>query len=318
MLIVVLGHMHLPDFDKQLIYSFHMPLFFAISGGTYFFQNKKYSFTFKEMFFNKVKTLLIPYFILNFIMLFIWIFNFKVIGYSKKTIVDIIIGIFYCNEEIYSGPSNATWFLIALFLVSILYKLIQISCKNNLILHNLIIIFFLIFGYWLSIYFDKDLFWNILSIPTAMSFYHLGYLFFKYYSNICCFFNNNFKRIVLGIFFLILGVFCAANNVRISLHLNNYGNLFLFYIAAISLSMVFVFISMSVPTNKIITFVGKNTLYYLAIHCSILRMMEQLSRLTYTFVYSYPYITGILIYVCLIPIVYIWSKYLPVLPRKKG
>ncbi|EUJ29371.1 acyltransferase [Listeria cornellensis FSL F6-0969] len=58
MILVVWGHMNIPIALETIIYSFHMPLFFFISGYLY----KKNNNSFKEVVKKKATVLLIPYF----------------------------------------------------------------------------------------------------------------------------------------------------------------------------------------------------------------------------------------------------------------
>ena len=60
--LVVWGHSSLPFEFRKWVYSFHMPLFFILSG--YFYKSQKYGFT--DFFLRKLRTLIIPYFFLNF------------------------------------------------------------------------------------------------------------------------------------------------------------------------------------------------------------------------------------------------------------
>ena len=91
----------------SFITSFHMPLFIILSG--YFFKN----IPFKEYLLKKVKSLLIPYAILNIIALIFVIIrdrnNFDILEFVEK-IKRILLG---CD-----GLSLG-WFLIALFLALI-------------------------------------------------------------------------------------------------------------------------------------------------------------------------------------------------------
>ena len=64
---VVLGHIitviNAPDFYNKYIYSFHLPIFFFVSG--YLFHIEKYH-NFKFFLKKRVKSLLIPYFVFTF------------------------------------------------------------------------------------------------------------------------------------------------------------------------------------------------------------------------------------------------------------
>lgn len=117
--LVILGHGGLVNEDiRQFVYSFHMPLFFVISGILY----KPVSFTITvNKYFHR---LIIPYFIMNGICLLIvslaalkndvltWSFLGDRIG-------AIVLGLGYQSGRLIpvDGP---TWFLIALFIVYII------------------------------------------------------------------------------------------------------------------------------------------------------------------------------------------------------
>ena len=62
LLLVILGHLHVP-YMTTWIYTFHMPLFFFLSGVV--FSGSKY--TFKEFLVKKIKSLVVPYFCLGFV-----------------------------------------------------------------------------------------------------------------------------------------------------------------------------------------------------------------------------------------------------------
>ena len=74
-LIVMLGHFPFygePHISIQLydfIFSFHMPLFFIITGIIFGYSRKWEKQTFKELFIKKLKTIIYPYFMLSVIAL---------------------------------------------------------------------------------------------------------------------------------------------------------------------------------------------------------------------------------------------------------
>lgn len=55
-ILVVIGHQNIPHSVTNWIFSFHMPLFFILSG--FFFSSKR---KFYEIFKRRVKSLIIPY-----------------------------------------------------------------------------------------------------------------------------------------------------------------------------------------------------------------------------------------------------------------
>lgn len=142
-LLVVVGHSGCPQFLHDLIYAFHMPLFFLISGylfkETYF--DKKITYVLR-----KIKSLYIPFVFWN--IFFILLHNLFVsmhllndtFGYRGKVYYSypfhemmcrIFKGFALMNSESFSG---AFWFIKALFLGSILYLLVQSKMKNRWVL----------------------------------------------------------------------------------------------------------------------------------------------------------------------------------------
>ena len=89
MYLVVIGHAtdnNSPDYYKFYIYSFHMPLFFMISGASFYLQMKSKTWGFVTVAKNKARGLLWPYLTLNFVAFWIWILNFKILSHSDSSL----------------------------------------------------------------------------------------------------------------------------------------------------------------------------------------------------------------------------------------
>ena len=127
MLLVILGHSGaLPSSLLCVVYSFHMPLFFALSG--YTFNTKK---DFKTFIISKIKGFLVPYVFLCFILLF---FHDIVFGtFNGVTVHDIwvhIIGIFVGFRK--TKYYFSMWFIPVLFMAEIaLYFIIRLIEKSK-------------------------------------------------------------------------------------------------------------------------------------------------------------------------------------------
>ncbi|MEJ5306926.1 MAG: acyltransferase family protein [candidate division WOR-3 bacterium] len=130
--LVVLGHTEINPNLKTFIYSFHMPLFFIVSG--FLFKTES---NFKEFFIKKFKRLIIPYFIFSFLTYLFWVFVtgrhgiglVSEIGYLKP-IVGTLTGL---SHNDYLVHNISLWFLYVLFLIELLYFYIS-KIKNQVLL----------------------------------------------------------------------------------------------------------------------------------------------------------------------------------------
>ena len=118
--LVIWGHVPMAQSGTYtFIYSFHMPLFFLISG--YLYNPKK---TIKEELYKNLKTLMLPYFIYQLIFYPYWFVRellvpHQVINIDNSIIHPIIQSLL---SDAINGP---TWFIYCLFLIKIYSYLIQ-------------------------------------------------------------------------------------------------------------------------------------------------------------------------------------------------
>lgn len=174
---VVVGHTFSAydpgSFLNKFIYSFHMPLFFILSG--YFFKSQE----FKPALNKKVKHLLMPYVIINLVRCLNAFFQY---GFSQKILTDYFFPALYGNG---STPKAAlclvdvkivgmTWFLAAMFVCQVLYLILdEVSKKYGTPMWPMVILLALV-GIELN-----DKIWFPFSIQPAMGglvFFHTGRL----------------------------------------------------------------------------------------------------------------------------------------------
>lgn len=271
---VVLGHVALPKETISLIYSFHMPLFFIISGMT-LNDSKILQTPLKDTIIDKAKKLIIPYLWMSFIMFPMWFVTFKLIGSTKTTLFQAFKGIFYGNNtSYYSGTSNALWFLLTLFFANILYSiLVKLSKNNETGLASLIVLCGII-GFL-----DKGVaqIWHLNVTFTAVVFMYIGRCFMKLYKENSEWFESRKEKgkYLLILLLCIIGLFSHHQNGRISMTANKFGNsLLLYYITAVAFSFAIIIMVILLPKIKLFEFVGKNTLLYVGLHIPIIRLFE--------------------------------------------
>lgn len=148
--LVTLGHGNLVSVElNTFIYSFHMPLFFILSGILFKYRN------FIESLKKGWHTLLVPYFIINLIILaytsilLILKGTFDVQMFLGK-VVAVIVGLGY-NVGYLSPVSAPTWFLISLVFLHILTSLREDRA------YRLLLVLFCIGVFLILQYYEIDL-----------------------------------------------------------------------------------------------------------------------------------------------------------------
>ncbi len=317
MFIVVYGHTSKSTEIKHIIYSFHMPLFFLISGMTILFEKKDLNI--KEFLLKKVKSLLIPYFLLNIVLLPLSYFNGNIGAVAKFSIPEFLIGIVYSNNlGSYDMPANATWFITTLFLVEVLFYFLKKYLKGDKeLLLGVGLIGILGYANSISKY-EYDGPWHIQVVLTAIVLYYIGYIFMKNIDNIKRILNTKIKVIITAIILLGIGLYFATTNTRVSMTADKYGSILYFYIAALALSFSMILICMRFLDRdlKIINYIGKNTLLWLAVHIPIIRLVQYLFPI-FKARERYALLLAIIIYFAIIPLSLIVNKFLPFLVGKK-
>ena len=257
--LVCLGHTTPNEVVLKWLYSFHMPLFFFLSG-IFHSQSENYFVFFKK----KVRALLVPYLFFAITLFMFFLLVSKKIGFSvgeNLSVKENFIGIFIGTEikdlsQVSWG--GQLWFLLALFLVAnFMYFVKKISLKSQILMNFLMIL--------INIYLSKKIHfylpWCFLTVLMAFNFYWIG----NYFKNDILGRKNipNLILLVLGIINLII----SQLNGKVDMWRNNYGNLILFFIGTYSgiLFLIF-FIKRFILNNKLLEYIGKNSLVVLAYH----------------------------------------------------
>jgi len=266
--LIVFYHMigYSKNLSNILIYlsSFHVSLFFLISGFTY---NLK-DISFKDYFIKKFKNIMIPFFIFSILFLIPYYLFESMTGMSFNTldITHFIKGIIYgtgVNDLL--KQNTPLWFLPCLFITEIpSYFIFKLKNKYNL--NNkfyLLIILFLIIGYIDYRYFFITLPYGINTMFTMMAFF----LFGNYLSNSKILALNKKNKIILSIILIIFGVITSSFNTKISYMTTNYGNYFMFLLSSsVSCLGYLLLFSLFNINDKYLLLIGKSTLGILIFH----------------------------------------------------
>lgn len=258
-LLVILGHLR-TDFIKYEIYTFHMPLFFLLAG--YVFHPEKY--TFKEFIKNKLRTLIIPYFFMGFIITIAMWFYHGI--FTLKDIIDCTLQL-VIQKRFYS-----LWFLTCLFITEILSWGLFKFCKKNkgyvLLVATMIGIMGLVYYYFGG----EALFWNIDVCMTAIFFFSLG--FFIQGLRESEKWKNCIHRKNTLIIMITLHIFCSVGNYllcqeRMDMFKCQYG--FVPLMTSASLSGIYIVYRISLIKNiKYISYLGSHSLIFFGLHNAII------------------------------------------------
>lgn len=126
----------------NFITSFHMPLFFIISG--YFYKDEPIKVTLIK----KIKKLLVPFFVIELVCILTEIIIYIINGATKEDILQIVkdkgIGLITAQNN------HLTWFLMTLFLGYMIYALIYRIVGKHKILYVIFIVGISFAGYLIS------------------------------------------------------------------------------------------------------------------------------------------------------------------------
>jgi fucose 4-O-acetylase-like acetyltransferase len=237
---------------EEVITSFHMPLFFVLSG--LFFSRKG---SFKQFLINKTNRLIVPF---VFFFAFYCIIAFAYYGY-KGTLLEnassVLLGFF--NEKIYIG--GAIWFLMALWFVYLLFYATTLVKKElgGALLCMLIGCAGLLFGYnhiELPLWFDTAL--------TCTPYFAMGYLI-KNQTNLLK--TGKYDKFDLLFFAVFLAIAIASSGYT-CYRKNHYDIPFsqLYICAVAGFFSVFFLAKSKIGNFSFLQYLGKYSLIILCIH----------------------------------------------------
>ena len=265
-LLVILGHYKpTPRWMTVVLYSFHMPLFFILSG--IMFNPEKYP-RFIDFLKQRLKTMLVPYFILSFIAVLITDVFFYTDGLIRASfgqhILSIILG-YRLHKYYYS-----MWFITALFLAELLtYIILKRIKKTNQQLW--IVIALNIVGFLLPRVI-KGFFWSLDLVPMVTSFVLFGFITKDCYIKMN---NLRIKQKILGIVassFITVGL-AYLNYIEIGknvdMYAGRYGNYFYYLIPSIAGSCMVIIFSQLLNKERLLEYFGRNSLIIYAFQNNI-------------------------------------------------
>ena len=267
-ILVVLGHVSINKYLNDIIYSFHMPLFFIVSGFLFNFSNKD------NYVLKKVSCLIVPYFKFCFIWFMYWFIFERFIRGGNVSITQQFFNIFIAKGGSENYYYNAVmWFLPCLFITEIIFYHLNRVIKNDKIIYLVIIVFSLL-GYLNSKYNSFRSPWLIDVMLTTIGFYAFGYYILPKYNNLKIENSKSIINFIIFIFMLSVPKYIG----RFDLNSNIIPNYYMLYIYGILSTILIVNISKNI-NFKIIKYLGMNSLFIMCMHEPIKRIVIKVTSI---------------------------------------
>lgn len=303
MILVMLGHTYCAEGIRYWLYTFHVPLFFFLSG--YVFSVKKYS-SFKEFLISKIKSLFVPMVTLG-LLLSVWNYLIFPEGRFLDYIIKKIAGIFIQLRG--SEFDLGLWYITCLFVSEIgMWFLIKLT-NNNPKKMIFALVGFSIVGFgWIRII-DKICPWCLDAACIAIGFVGSGYLMKTYKSD----FINKISTYGWIAIFICINIIAGIINLKLGfvfdLYSNNVSIYPIYYLCGFSGVFACIGIFKKLPKIKALCQLGENTLVFYALHKSVF--------LTFNFIfekfkinYGKTTITGLVYIVLASGVLYVISCYI--------
>lgn len=293
--LVVLGHVYMTDDSfNRWIYSFHVPIFFVITGIIMESSNTWKNNSIGKNLKIEARRLLYPYitFCILAYMYIVYVYFFEVgrVTYTRlyTTIIDILI----------LEGTSALWFLPAMFFAKVMYML---TYKHK-ILSSIQVIVSIVVMYVISqainiISKDNLLTSYLVKILIVIGHSICGYTFiyigkYVYYlfEKLLC--NANvFIKIIMVIMLWMFNIYIQQDK-SVDVHMCVFGDMMSFYGGAISGSIALIGLCNIVKRCKIIEYFGRNSLIVMATHKPLPVLYYSLKLVTYIDIISYRSVAG--------------------------
>lgn len=306
LLAVFIGHLNVP-YGSAWVYTFHMPLFFLLSGLLYP-GCEKYSFT--QFVWRRFKGIIIPYFTLGCVIALFYCCLYAYYNEPGSAYLEMFSS-FLIQEHYWT-----VWFLTALFFSQVLYYCIDKlfhQWKYAISLASFALCVFGLMRYRME---WGSLPWNIDIAFVAQFFFHLGYQLMRNRRVLDFFISPDSNWHFLGIVVscLLVNLFAAKACIVLSgdsldMSIGMYGNEVMTLIASVA-GILLVFTLSPKMHSRFITYLGRNTMILFSWHSRIVIVLCGLVYAHYGLFQSHDFntqllrvlITLILILLILIPV----------------
>lgn len=276
-LLMIMGHVYFGRVFDKFIHAFHMPMFFFLTG--YFFKQDNGNVSGYVI--KKAQILLIPYFVYG-------IFDIGVYGLVQKVDIRHIFEHFLWEntDELYTA--GALWFLTAMFIATVLYKILDILI-NNLLIKSLVISTISIMGVYATSIFSHRLPWAFDVACVAIGFMHIGRIIRMNQKNRLVHRVLNLNCAEIGGVGAVTIILIFLNGY-VNLREGQYSMLILFWLNALmsiivlwnlskNLSKINLSHNIAKKIEKSIMYIGANSIIYLCLNQVVIYLVDYMMPL---------------------------------------
>lgn len=304
-ILIIMGHIPITNhFVHDWIFSFHVALFFFISGYLHKVVPTNMSFIRKNLYSLILVT--VPYFIISRI--FVAIQNF--VFYQDKFNINDVFFQPFISYITGSSSMGVMWFVVALFWMRIAFNVAAQYFKKNGFVWILFLLFIVLS---VGVYYSGFRFnyYQLSAVMLAMPIYCLGYLakqkkLPEWYLNRL----SRATRLFVPFIFLFLTILFTKIFLPINLNALEVGtNIFSYYLQTV-VGVAFIFtLSALFPSHKIIVNISNGTMVILGFHMMLIQCIKLIYKKIYHITTPPPYmdvasgiVSCLLIIICLYPI----------------
>lgn len=300
-LLVVIGHVY--AFNRQIVdrffviwlYSFHMPLFFIISGMLIAYKDEKDIWKFVK---KRIKGILIPYVFFSIFSIIV----FAIVNDFNREVVVQNVKATICGVGI-----DTLWFLPALFFGEVIFFVLKNLLKNKYVICIISAIIYTLGNFMMKDYGLICLFLGRICI--AVGFIMIG----NYTMNLIRKRNMPWYGLIV---IAILSVILSKINGLVDLNNLVFNNHILYLINSLIGTYLILEISKLIDIDEIMYW-GRNTLIVMATHLNIIYILFN----KILGIHSFGYVTGMIVFVLLLAveriIIYVVNRYMPFLMGRK-
>lgn len=260
-LLMIFGHCDYIGTAQRWVYSFHMPLFFVLSGVLYSYK-EEHKLTVRDMLIRKAKGLLIPYFLLSLAYVIYMLFFKLLNGYFSWEDIKLTV----IRTLILVGEGNF-WFIPSLFLATILFHVLR-NAKIRVFIS--VIALFLVVCFFPNGNSQYSLITLFLKSVIGMFFIHIGTTLAMPLKKI----EEKENKFLFLLLIVMIGVNMLSyywnGNTAVDLNTIRVNNAFLYVVATISGVCACIIASIILKKSRLLEYFGRNSIWFLALNNLVL------------------------------------------------